>query len=103
VISKKVKTDSSQKFIDVCQQLVPSDTTEDHIKAVCTTFVRKYTHARVGGHIKGRQERNAEKRGVRAKGGCSLRDKLYNLSSGTKGAKSQSKLKNSQPKKNKTK
>ena len=50
-----------------------------NMKIVCTTFVRKYTHARIGGHIRGRQERVSEKRGIRSKGGCSLRDKLYNL------------------------
>jgi hypothetical protein len=39
----------------------------------------KYTHARIGGFIKGEYQRCTKKRGVRCKGGASLRDKLYSM------------------------
>ena len=79
MISEKVKTGSAgQQFMDICQQHIPDGKTKV-IKTVCSTFIRKYTHARVGGHIRGKAEREAEKRGVRSKGGSSLRDKLYNV------------------------
>ena len=83
VISNKTKVRFSEKMIDICKHTLPEGS-PPHIKAVCSTFVRKYIHARVGGHIRGNQERDSEKRGVRAKGGCSLRDKLYNLSGKSK-------------------
>jgi hypothetical protein len=40
-------------------------------------FVRKYTHARIGGFISGNVQKRAEKMGKRDKGGANLRDKLY--------------------------
>ena len=79
VIQAKILVTCTQHFMEVSQQVV-SCGDEKLLKTVCATFVRKYTHARVGGHIRGKQEKLSEKRGVRSKGGCSLRDKLYNLS-----------------------
>ena len=57
-----------------------SDNNEKPLEKVCKTFVRKYTHARLGGHIRGRQEQQAEVKGHRSKGGSTLRDKLYHTS-----------------------
>jgi hypothetical protein len=76
---------AGQAFTQICQQLIP-DGKAEAINAVCETFIRKYTHARIGGHIRGKAEREAERKGVRSKGASSLRDKLYNVSAKQKDA-----------------
>ena len=65
--------------MEVTHNVISTEHHKADVKNVCKTFVRKYMHARVGGHIRGIAERAAEKKGVRTKGGCSLRDKLYNV------------------------
>lgn len=79
VISDKVKSGKTEMELkEICSQIKTVGKVEA-INTVIKTFVRKYTHARVGGHIRGTAERDAEKKGVRSKGGSSLRDKLYNI------------------------
>ena len=51
---------------------------------VVKTFIRKYTHARIGGFVKGGTERNMERKGHRSKGGGTLREKLTHVA-GVKG------------------
>jgi hypothetical protein len=82
VIVNKVKRkpQTLEMFSTICQRYVPHSTPQGVIKLVCSTFVRKFTHARIGGFIKGVEEREVEKKGCRSKGGCSLRDKLYSCS-----------------------
>ena len=49
------------------------------LSGVIQVFIRKYTHARIGGGIKGSFERQVEKTGKRGKGAAGLRDTLYSL------------------------
>lgn len=46
---------------------------------IMKTFVRKYTHARVGAFISGKVQQEKEKKGKRTLGGASLRDTLYTV------------------------
>ncbi len=70
----------TKKFQETISELLSSDDTGT-INAVSAMFIRKYTHARIGGYIRGRQEKNAERFGHRGKGGAGLRDKLYVMTS----------------------
>lgn len=78
VIQRKVLEKATTQLIDVAKKVDGNDKKDDTIrKEICETFVRKYTHARLGGFIKGRQEQLVEGKGSRSKGGSGLRDKLY--------------------------
>ena len=87
VIRVKVHNKHAEALTDVCHNVISNIHKKNDVKDVCKTFVRKYMHARVGGHIRGMAERVAEKKGVRTKGGCSLRDKLYNVTGNKKDTK----------------
>ena len=77
-----MKHDSlTEMFVNTSNQLV-LDASPHDVNFVCRMFIRKYTHARIGGYIKGQHEKVMESKGIRAKGACSLRDKLYNVSNG---------------------
>jgi hypothetical protein len=55
---------------------------ETLVKSMCETFIRKYTHARIGGLIRGEYDQHVEEMGGRSKGGAGLRDKLYTMEGG---------------------
>lgn len=63
-----------------------SEEDTDIVNKVSKVFIRKYTHARIGGFISGQAQKRAEKTGKRFKGGSNLRDNLYNITgTGKKG------------------
>ncbi|XP_074651600.1 uncharacterized protein LOC141906253 [Tubulanus polymorphus] len=69
-------------FVGLVTQSVGSEVAGElrlNIVSVWTDFLRKYTHARINGIIKGIYEKKVEKSGKRLKGGSSLRETLYNL------------------------
>ena len=57
--------------------------TKSILQDTAAVLIRKYTHARIGGFVKGEYDQAVEKSGGRSKGGAGLRDKLYSLSGQT--------------------
>ena len=85
VITRKVKGNVKllQHLCEACSQHVQDkNVVQSDVHALMSMFMRKYTHARIQGFIKGESERKAEKDGHRIKGGSNFRDKLYHISSG---------------------
>lgn len=89
-ITEEVNTsDIKKKFLSSLQMFVTVDEEYAvHAENISSDFVRKYTHARIGGFISGQYQRHMEKKGKRTLGGASLRDSLYSF--GTKSAKHES-------------
>lgn len=85
IITRNVKSNTNliHKLCEICKSHIPREMDRDLSSLVSDfmkTFVRKYTHARIQGFIKGEAERKTEKNGSRFKGGSNLRDKLYSMS-----------------------
>lgn len=77
---------------EICAQMVAqvqgylfeANVTDQDVRKTIKIFIRKYTHARIGGFVRGEYDAQVEKTGKRSRGGSTLRDTLYNVT-GTRG------------------
>lgn len=99
VIDSKINTDKDllDELIETVRssaELCGIEPDERVSKFLCQTFIRKYTHARIGGFIRGEYDAHVEAMGGRSKGGAGLRDKLYSVSGQGRGVRGRARGKN---------